>query len=73
MNLFDDVNDWKEDWKNGNFSYLITQTIINNHLDISELTIEQLGRYIYFNKEALNCLELSVSYYEKALNSTFRL
>ncbi len=67
MNLFDDVNDWKLDWENGNFSFLITQTIINSELDIASLTSENLGKYIFFNGEAINCLELSIYHYEKAL------
>jgi len=66
LNLYDDVNDWKKDWQNKQFSYLITKTIINNNLNISEVNTEQLGKYIFFKHEASSCLELSISYYNKA-------
>lgn len=66
LNLFDDVNDWKKDWQNKQFSYLITKTIINNNLNISEVSTEQLGKYIFLKHEASRCLELSINYYNKA-------
>lgn len=66
LNLYDDVNDWKQDWQNNNYSYLITKTIINNDINISEISTKHLGHYIFLKHEASKCLEHSITYFKKA-------
>ncbi len=65
--LKDDVNDWKEDFKNKQYTYILSNVIVKNNLNVSTLTLELLGKYVFFTREAEQILELALEYYKKAL------
>ncbi len=67
--LYDDLQDWKEDWNNDNHSYLLKQVFKNNNLSKENTpNIKLIGKYIFFSGEAINILDLAIDYHQKAIN-----
>jgi squalene-hopene/tetraprenyl-beta-curcumene cyclase len=71
ISLKDDVNDWKEDFKNKQYSYVITYAINKNNLgkDPSVLTENVLGKNIFFTGIAEEILKLSLGYLNQAYHA----
>ncbi len=68
LGFYDDVNDWKQDWKNHQFNHLIENVLITGKLKRSDINNEkELGKYIFFSGEAITSLKFAISYYKKAI------
>lgn len=66
--LYDDVFDWKQDWKNNQFNYLLNRVIRKYNLKkASDIGIKELAKYIFFSGEAAEILEIGSSYFDKAI------
>lgn len=71
VQLFDDLRDWRSDFKSRKFSYMLSELIekksLHNRLDT--VTIEEIGRMIFFTDLAQDITNLIISYYEKAIEA----
>ncbi len=69
--LNDDLQDWKEDYLNRNYSYLLTNIIYENQL-AEQVSLnnppglETIGRALYLSKAAENQMDNAVLLFEKA-------
>lgn len=64
----DDVNDWKHDWENGQFSYLLKNTFFRNkYLKNTVKDAKIIGKYVFFSGEATHMLSLAIEYYHNAI------
>jgi squalene-hopene/tetraprenyl-beta-curcumene cyclase len=75
LNIFDDVNDWKKDYANGQYSYLLSRTVLDNNLEeqLSNMNIADIGKHVFFSGTASKTLELSIEYFQKSLETVKNL
>ena len=69
--LYDDLKDWKIDYKNCNYSYLLSTVIYENQLEdkiqsSNPPDLESIGRMIYLSKAAENQLDGAILSFHKA-------
>ncbi|MBU1097798.1 MAG: hypothetical protein KKB34_15045 [Bacteroidetes bacterium] len=69
VQLFDDLRDWRSDFKSKKFSYMLSKLIEDKKLKdrLDTVTIEEIGRMVFFTNLAENITNLIISYYEKAI------
>ena len=66
----DDLRDWRVDFIAGRYSYLLSQIIKRKglHERLEFITLEELGRMIYFTGLAEEILDQAIEYYQQALS-----
>ncbi len=70
LGYYDDVNDWKQDWKNNQFNHLVENVLTSYEIKRSDIKNEkELGKYIFFKGEAIKSLKTAIGYYKKAINT----
>lgn len=71
VNLKDDVDDWKNDFKNKEYSYLLT-TVINKYNisdTIDSISVEDIGKRIFISGIVGEMFNLSLTYFDRSLNA----
>jgi len=71
LQLNDDMQDWKEDYKNRNYSYLLTNIILENQLTEQAASdnppdLETIGKALYLSKAAENQMNDAIKLFGKA-------
>lgn len=73
LQLLDDLEDWKEDFRKKRYSYLLAKSlsdpILNNALKQRTDRINIIGKYIYYSGLATDILDLAISYFKMSLDS----
>ncbi|MYC15314.1 MAG: hypothetical protein F4Y39_16455 [Gemmatimonadetes bacterium] len=66
----DDLKDWRVDFMAGRYSYLLSQIIQRKglHKKLESISLEELGRMIYFTGLAEEILDQTIDYYQQALS-----
>ena len=71
LQMFDDIKDWKIDFKKQRFSYLITRGVIEAGLtdvaDGSSAVIDRLGRHLYYSGTMEAAIDLASEWSELAI------
>lgn len=70
--MYDDLQDWKEDLKQKNYSYLLTNVLndkrlSNNIINDAYINYEKIGKVLYFAGYAEENLQLAEEYFHKSL------
>lgn len=76
--LYDDLLDWKDDYREHRYSYLLTRVINERYqarptLDKDRPPVEEIGRAMYFSGIAIEILRLAGSYFARALADVDKL
>ncbi|PIQ09197.1 MAG: hypothetical protein COW71_07735 [Ignavibacteriales bacterium CG18_big_fil_WC_8_21_14_2_50_31_20] len=73
LQLLDDLEDWKKDFKNNISSYVLAKSLSDptliNALKQNPNKTDIIGKYIYYSGLAVDILEMAISYFKKSLNS----
>lgn len=66
----DDLKDWRVDFMAGRYSYLLSQIIERKglHKKLESISLDELGRMIYFTGLAEEILDQTIDYYQQALS-----
>ncbi len=72
LQLVDDLEDWREDYLSGDYSYLLTNLIhkhgwVKDIMEGKKPDIELVGKALYFSGAANKNLELAIKYIERSL------
>lgn len=74
LQLLDDLEDWRDDFKKGRSSYVLAKSfsdpILLNALKTNVNKTAILGKYIYYSGLATNIFDLAISNFEKSLYSS---
>ena len=67
----DDVSDWRKDYQDGQYTYLLTKVVVDNKLEseLNDIDVQDIGKHVFFSGLANETLELSLGYFQKALES----
>lgn len=72
--LYDDLKDWKKDYQNRNYSYLLTTIVYENQLteeikSYNPHNLETIGKMIYLSKAADDQLNRAIYSFHKAIEN----
>jgi len=68
--LYDDLRDWRIDFKSKKYSYILSTLIKRKklHNRLNDITEDEVGRMIFFTSLTEDIINLIVQYYEKAIS-----
>lgn len=67
--LYDDLRDWRIDFRSKKYSYILSTLIERKklHKRLNDISEDEVGRMIFFTSLTEDIIELIVKYYEKAI------
>lgn len=78
LQLYDDLKDWRVDYRKKNYTYILTRVLLENNLvrpdNCDKLPDENtVGKYIYFSDLFKEILAMADEYFKKAVDCLGRL